>query len=99
MFCKNCGKAIDDDSVFCPYCGIPLNQNLPKQAPNNFVPQIKDEGGFLWGLLGFIIPLLGLILYLVFKDSKPKTASSVGTGALVGAILFACYAIFMIIIF
>ncbi len=28
MFCKNCGKQLPDDAVFCTYCGIPLNNNV-----------------------------------------------------------------------
>lgn len=47
----------------------------------------NDKGGFLWGLLGFCIPLVGLILFLVWKDSKPKSAKAAGIGALVSVIL------------
>ena len=28
MFCKYCGKLIDEDSSFCRYCGKPLHGNL-----------------------------------------------------------------------
>ena len=42
-----------------------------------------DNGGFGWGLLGCCIPLVGLILFLVWKDTKPKTAKAAGIGALV----------------
>lgn len=27
MFCKYCGKVIDDDSTFCSYCGMSLNSS------------------------------------------------------------------------
>lgn len=43
----------------------------------------EDKGGFLWGLLGCCIPIVGLILFLVWKDTKPKTAKAAGIGALV----------------
>ena len=26
MYCKHCGKVIDDDSTFCQHCGKPLGQ-------------------------------------------------------------------------
>lgn len=42
-----------------------------------------DNGGFLWGLLGFLIPIVGLVLFLVWKDERPKTAKAAGVGALV----------------
>ncbi|MCI9082736.1 MAG: hypothetical protein HFI70_10630, partial [Lachnospiraceae bacterium] len=47
----------------------------------------NDNGGFLWGLLGCCIPVVGLILFLVWKDQKPKTAKAAGIGALVSVIL------------
>ena len=27
MFCKNCGKQIDNDSRFCPECGAEVDRN------------------------------------------------------------------------
>lgn len=47
----------------------------------------NDKGGFLWGLLGFCIPIVGLILFLVWKDSKPKSAKAAGIGALVSVVI------------
>ena len=47
----------------------------------------KDRGGFLWGLLGCCIPVVGLVLFLVWRDEKPKTAKVAGIGALVSVIL------------
>lgn len=75
-FCKNCGNQIDDNTVICPSCG----------ANQNTAPQTTDNGGFLWGLLGCCIPIVGLVLFLVWKDSKPKTAKAAGIGALVSVI-------------
>ncbi len=73
-FCKNCGQEIDDKAVVCVHCGV---SQAPEQAP------VVDNGGFGWGLLGCCIPLVGLILFLVWKDSKPKSAKAAGIGALV----------------
>lgn len=73
MFCRNCGKEIDDKAVVCIHCGVSANPN----------GDVVDNGGFGWGLLGCCIPLVGLVLFLVWKDSKPKTAKSAGIGALI----------------
>jgi len=35
---------------------------------------------------GFIFPIVGLILYLILKDTKPKNAKSAGKGALISVI-------------
>ena len=59
---------------------------------------VEDNGGILWGLLGCCIPLVGLILFLVWKDTKPKTAKAAGIGALVSVIVsVVCYIISFVI--
>lgn len=58
---------------------------------------VQDKGGFLWGLLGCCIPIVGLILFLVWKDTKPKTAKAAGIGALVCVVLAVIYYIIMFV--
>lgn len=29
MFCKNCGKEIDDKAAVCPHCGVAQNEQQP----------------------------------------------------------------------
>ena len=89
-FCKNCGKEIDDNAVLCPHCGVIQKEEL--------VQNTVDNGGFLWGLLGCCIPIVGLILFLVWRDTKPKTSRAAGIGALVGVICVAVYYIVIIVI-
>ena len=88
MYCKNCGEIIDDQAVICPKCGVSQKNE----------PQIVDNGGFGWGLLGCCIPVVGLVLFLVWKDTKPKTAKAAGIGALVSVGILVLYYIFMIAI-
>lgn len=91
MYCRNCGKEIDESVQFCQFCG-------EKQVQSNVAEEVKtveiknsvsvdDKGGFLWGLLGFLVPIVGLILYLCWQNEMPKNAKAVGTGALISAIL------------
>lgn len=59
---------------------------------------VQDNGGFLWGLLGFCIPVVGLILFLIWKDQKPKTAKAAGIGALVSVIVaVVCYVLMFVV--
>ena len=53
----------------------------PRQNP-------QEKGRFGWGLLGFLLPLVGLILFLVWKKDKPANAKIAGKGALIGFIFF-----------
>ena len=174
-YCNNCGKELDDDVKFCPFCGAeqpcgdewqpPRDAQADQAAPQqdaqmngaqqeNTVPQqgaeqvqgksaqeryqeaqqpfqaapqegqqyqqpyqgqtnqqyqqqyqgqanqqyqshvpqgqyqaqneVYDSGSFGWAVLGFFIPLVGLILFLVWRKTKPKSAKNAGIGALVG---------------
>ena len=57
-----------------------------------------DDGGFLWGLLGCCIPIVGLILYLVWKNERPRTAKAAGIGALVSVCIGILYYVAVIAI-
>ena len=85
-FCKNCGAQIDDNAVVCTSCGV----------AQNTTPAVVDKGGFGWGVLGCCIPVVGLILFLVWKDTKPKTAKAAGIGALVSVIIAVVYYVIML---
>ena len=75
-FCTKCGKEIRDESVICPHCGCAV------ASERNTVVGDAPSPGF--AVLGFFIPLVELILYLVNKDSAPLKAKSAGKGALIG---------------
>ena len=88
MYCNNCGEKIDDKAVICPKCGVPVkNRNLTNDAPS---------AGF--AVLCFFIPLLGLILYLIWKDEYPLKAKSCGKGALISVIVSVVLTLFYAII-
>ena len=80
-YCRKCGALIDDYASVCPKCGTPQNGG-------SNTPPVVDNGGFLWGLLGCCIPIVGLVLFLVWKDTKPRTARAAGIGALVCVIAY-----------
>lgn len=88
-YCKKCGAEIDDQAVICPKCGVQQSSQTPA---------VVDNGGFLWGLLGFCIPLVGLILFLIWKDTKPKTSKAAGVGALASVIFGVVFYALMFVI-
>ena len=91
-FCKNCGTEIDDKAVICPSCGVQQQEIAP------ITPEVVDNGGFLWGLLGCCVPIVGLVLFLVWKDTKPKTAKAAGIGAVVAVGIAAVYYLIVLIL-
>lgn len=96
MFCRNCGQEIDDNAIVCPNCGTAQKAD-PNMYVSNPMPNAPaDTGGILWGLLGCCIPIVGLILFLVWKNEKPNTAKAAGIGAIVGVV---CVVIWYIALF
>ncbi len=81
MYCPNCGQEIDDKAVVCPKCGVPVSG---KKTTNP-----SDASSFGWAFLGFLFPIVGLILFLIWKDESPLKAKSCGKGALVSVIVSA----------
>lgn len=63
------------------------------------MPAAADSGSLGWAVLGFFIPLVGLILFLVWKDTKPLSAKKAGIGALVSVIVGAVCTVIGIAIF
>lgn len=79
MYCRNCGKQLNDEAVYCTGCGAAVAQT-PMQTDS------ADRPSFGYALLGFFVPLVGLILFLVNEAKKPKMAKSAAKGALIGFI-------------
>jgi len=43
MFCVKCGKQIDDEAVFCPFCGVDLITILEGVNSNNSLSDASDR--------------------------------------------------------
>ena len=61
-----------------------VKETQEKEAKNVEVKKSDDDkASGWWGVLGFFVPLAGLILFLVWMNDKPKTARKCGLGALI----------------
>ena len=76
-YCSKCGKEIHEDAVICVHCGCNAqggnSSHYEVDAPNMGI-----------AILSFFIPLVGLILWALWKDKTPLKAKSAGKGALIG---------------
>lgn len=92
MYCKNCGRSLPDDATKCENCGAVLSYGF---EAGKTIPVKEEKGSVLLGILGFMFPLIGLILYLAMMHSEPKKAKSAGKGALTAFII---YLVFIVIV-
>lgn len=91
MYCKNCGRTVDDTSSYCNNCGARIDNK-----PNADASEDSLSLGF--AIFGFFIPIVGLILFLIYEEKKPKRAKSAGKGALIGFITEIVLAIILVIL-
>lgn len=85
-FCKNCGAELKEGQQVCLNCGA-LVEEEKKNNDSTAKASITDSGSAGWGVLGFFIPLAGLILYCMWKNTLPNNAKKAGLGALIGFIV------------
>lgn len=96
--CTECGATIPKNTTPRPVNNYQTHQSYqtpPNQSNHVNADELSgynpsDPGGFGWGLLGFCIPIVGLILFLVWQDDKPNNAKAAGKGALayIGFLVF-----------
>lgn len=97
MYCEYCGSKIEDNTLFCGNCGARVERREFNDNDNSvngenadlserFAPaddKNKTERSFGISVLTFFFPIIGLILYLVWRNSREGLAISAGKGALV----------------
>ena len=88
MYCRSCGKNVDDSATYCINCGTRFDNK-----------EVDDQSSFGFAILGFFIPIVGLILFLIYEGKKPKRAKSAGKGALIGFITKIVLSIILVILY
>ena len=97
MFCSGCGKEIKNDDTFCPYCGLRFyNRNM---IPQNAGVMPNDSPSLLFAFIGFLFPLIGLILFLIYEGKSPKKAKSAGKGAITNVIIKVIFIVIICLVF
>ena len=85
-FCTGCGKELSACEEFCSVCG--KQRTTPAQgAQPTFQQPVYPQMGY--------VQIVGLILYLVWKDQTPLKAHSAGKGALIGVIVWTALSILL----
>ena len=104
VFCSGCGRELPPEENFCSVCG--KQRTTPAQGTQPVFQQpvypqmgyVQDAPSGGMTALGFFFPIVGLILYLVWKDQTPLKAHSAGKGALIGVIVWTALSIILAIL-
>lgn len=97
-FCPYCGgnsfengdyqqtNYVQNQAYYQPYQNYPGYPYYQYPAYNQNYQYPQKKGSFGWAVLGFFIPLVGLILFAVWNNDRKGDAKMAGIGALVGFI-------------
>lgn len=98
MYCKNCGKEINDKAVVCINCGVAVAPLTPALKPAPLTPaegkgkNVCSVVGFVFaclGVVGTIFSLIGLILSIIGLAQSGKCRAGKGLG-IAGIIVSVC---------
>ncbi len=77
-------QATPDSAYQQPFGQQPGQPAFPQQNVGQPVAAPTDSGHIGWGILGFFFPIVGWILYFVWRNTKPQTARVAGIGGIIG---------------
>lgn len=86
-FCSNCGTQLEDGVSFCSNCGTPTNSSERQsfRTNNSFNYDKESEGAPTWlKIVSFLFPIIGFVLYFVYKSENKKKASDCAKFAWIG---------------
>lgn len=95
MYCKVCGKEINDKAYVCIHCGAKVAEDAPQSTSTNKNPCHSYAIAAL--VCSFLMPLLGLIFGII-GYSKSKEVDEEAKNMSVGAIFLSSLFMFLCIL-
>lgn len=74
MYCSSCGIRNDSQNRTCTHCGVVLSPAGSGGHPDRI---ISDTPSTAANLVSCLVPLAGVIFYLVWREEAPNRARSV----------------------
>lgn len=97
MFCKNCGKEVDDQAVICPYCGVQLGKIENGKSANETCTLAIV--GFV---LSFFISVAGLICSIIaYRKCRDENLNGKGfaiAGIAISTVSVVVWIIYIIVV-
>ena len=86
MFCKNCGKEIDDNASVCIHCGVATGKTQPVTNETNVMAIVGFVLSFFTAIIGLICSIIG------YKNSKDPRYKGNGRSLAIAGIIISCVA-------
>lgn len=96
--CPKCRSEVETKCAKCPNCGyefyVPV---VDDQTPTNLLVIEDRTPAFLWGLIGFLCPIAGLVLYILWRKKYESRAITAGKAAFTMAIFIVIFLVLFIV--
>ncbi|MDE5721624.1 MAG: DUF4190 domain-containing protein [Clostridia bacterium] len=92
MFCRNCGKEIDDNAAVCIHCGVATGKAQPVSNETNVLAIVGFVLSFFTAIIGLICSIIG------YKNSKDPRYNGNGRSLAIAGIIISCVATALYII-
>ena len=101
MYCKQCGNLINDNSIFCEYCGTKVdNVNTNSGSSSTNTPKKNNVWALIcWGTLAFFLPIIGFVLFVILRKEKAKRNTYLLIGSIIGFVAYVFLVVIIIISF
>ncbi len=83
-YCRYCGAQIHDGDKKCPECGKRTEDTAYSVGTRSEERKIEYIG---CGIVGLLMPIAGLVCYIMWKNERPKCAKAAAVGAIAGAVI------------
>ena len=95
-YCTHCGKELVDEAVVCPGCGCGAGTISKVKVAANAATDVPNVG---LNIISFLLPIVGLVLYILEHERAPKKAKSLGVWAAFGFGVVVLFGIIPLLIF
>lgn len=86
--------------MYCKYCGSEIKGNFCSNCGKKVYEETKNEtSGFIYGILGFCFPIVGIILFFIFLSDKKKASKASLIGSIIGIIVKVLLVLLLIVVF
>lgn len=77
MICSKCSNNIDDDSLFCSFCGSTVKRDTEVKVSKDINTKTSNTNGGIFLGLGIIIAIVGCVLFFISAQQISEAAESI----------------------